>query len=184
MVIDGGFRLDRGRYRQLEQHARRLGFGDLRTCLQALSDAGYRVPRLADQLDTSHWLVSRALTDLGVRLQPRQERLTQQRQRAAEERVAARVAELGFGDVEVYLMDRVAERGWLLSAVVAELGAALVTVRRLLERYGVHRSQRTTGEQAASVRGRTTQARVWQALRTARLAELGLWIWRPICGCG
>jgi hypothetical protein len=175
VVIDGGFRVDGGRYRQLEERARVLGYADLHACLQGLSDAGYSVPRLADELGTTQWLVSQALTDLGVRLQPRHERLTRQRQRAAEDRVAARVAELGFGDVKAYLVDRVVERGWLLSAVVAELRVApvTVTVRRLLDRYGVRRSQRTVGEQAAAAQGRGAQDAWWQARRAARLADLG-----------
>jgi hypothetical protein len=137
VVIDGGFRVNGGRYRQLEQRAGRLGFTDLRACLQALSDVGYSVPRLAEELDTTQWLVSRALNELDVRLPPRRERLAQQRQRAAQEQVTKRVAELGFMDVAAYLVDRVAERGWLLPAVVAELGAAPVTVRRLLDRHGM-----------------------------------------------
>jgi hypothetical protein len=129
--------------------------------------------RLAEELATTRWLMAQALTDLGVRLQPRRARLAMQRRQAAEERVARRVAELGYVDVQAYLVDRMAERGWLVSAVVAELGAAPVTVRRLLDRYEVRRSQRTEGEQAASVRGHRAQARGWQARRAARLAELG-----------
>jgi hypothetical protein len=70
-------------------------------------------------------------------------------------------------------LDRVVERGWLVSAVVAELGASPVTVRRLLDRYGVRRSRRTPGEQAASAHGRRVQAEGWQARRAAQLAELG-----------
>ncbi len=173
MVIDGGFRVDGGRFRQLEQRAERLGFADLGACLQALSDAGYSVLRLAEELGTTRWLVSQALGELSVRLQDRRVRLAQQRRRAADERVTGRVAELGFADVEAYLMDRVVERGWLLSALGGELGAAPVTVRRLLERYGVRRSQRTTGEQAASARGRRAQDAWWQVRRAARIAELG-----------
>jgi hypothetical protein len=53
VVINGGFRAEDGRYRQLGHQARRLGFPDLRACLQALSDAGYIVPRLAKELGTS-----------------------------------------------------------------------------------------------------------------------------------
>ncbi|HZD00298.1 MAG TPA: hypothetical protein VFA46_08890 [Actinomycetes bacterium] len=75
------------------------GFVDLHACLQALSDAGHSVPRLAEELGTTVCLVSRALAELGVRLQPQPARLAQQRQRAAEERVAEGVAELGFADL-------------------------------------------------------------------------------------
>jgi hypothetical protein len=173
VVIDGGFRVDGGRYRRLDQQAGRLGFRGLRACLQALSDAGYSLPRLAQQLGTTEWVVSQALGEFGVQRQDRRARLAMQRRRAAEERVAGRVAELGFVDVQAYLMDRVAKREWLVSAVVAELGAAPVTVRRLLDRYGVRRSQRTNGEQAAAARGRRVQEKGWQARRAARLAELG-----------
>jgi hypothetical protein len=173
LVVDGGFRVDGGRYRQLEQRASDLGFADLRTCLQALCDAGDSLPRLAEELGTTRWRISRALGELGVRLQDRPAQLARQRRRAAEERAAARVAELGFADVEAYLVDRVGERGWPQSLVAAELGAAPVTVRRLLDRYGVRRSRRTAGERTASARGRRAQAGVWQARRSARLAELG-----------
>jgi hypothetical protein len=172
VVIDGGFRVDGGRSRRLEHQAERMGFPSLRSCLQALSDDGYSLPRLAKELGTTQRLVSQALAELGVRLPPRRARLSQQRRHAAHERVVARVAELGFVDVEAYLVDRVAERGWLVSAVVAELGASPVTVRRLLDRYGVRRSQRTSGEQAAA-RGRRVQDAGWQARQATRLAELG-----------
>jgi hypothetical protein len=131
------------------------------------------VPRLAKELGTTQWLVSQALGEFAVRLQDRSERLAQQRRRAADEWVAARVVELGFADVRGYLVDQVAERGWLLSAVVAELGAAPATVRRLLDRHGVRRSKRTTGEQAAGAQGRRAQDAWWQVRRAARLAELG-----------
>jgi hypothetical protein len=150
-----------------------LGFADLHTCLQTLIDAGYSLPRLAQELGTTEWVVSQALAAFGVRLQPRPERLAKQRRRAAEERIAARAGELGFADAQAYLVDRVAERGWPMSAVVAELRADPATVGRLLDRYGVRRSRRTEREQAALARGRQAQAELWQARRMARLAELG-----------
>jgi hypothetical protein len=151
-----------------------LGYPDLRTCLQALCDAGYSsTPRLAKQLGTTPWLVSRALQELGVRLPVRPERLAQQRRRAAEERIAARVMELGFADVWAYLVDRIVERGWLVVEVVAELGAAPGTVRRLLQCHGVRRVRRTAGEQAALARGRRVREGVWQTQRAVALAELG-----------
>jgi AraC-like DNA-binding protein len=173
VVIDGGFRVDGGRFRQLEQQAERLGFANLRTCLQALSDAGYSVSQLAEELGATRWLVSQALSEFGIQRQDPRARLAQQRRLAAEERVAARMAELGFVDVQAYLADRVAERGWLVAAVVAELGAAPVTVRRLLDRYGIRRLQRTSAEQAAAAGGHRVQQEGWQARRAARLAQLG-----------
>jgi hypothetical protein len=55
-----------------------------------------------------------------VRLAPRPQRLAAQRRRYTEERIAARVAALGFTNVRAYLIDRVVEQGgcwrtWLRS---------------------------------------------------------------------
>jgi hypothetical protein len=57
------------------------------------------------------WQVEAALARSGVRLAARPQRLAAQRRRYTEERIAARVAALGFADVGDYLADRVAERG-------------------------------------------------------------------------
>jgi hypothetical protein len=56
-------------------------------------------------------------------LPPRRQRLALQRRRYAEERIRARVAELGFADVRAYLEDRLLGREWLLADVAAELAA-------------------------------------------------------------
>jgi hypothetical protein len=120
------------------------------------------------------WQVQAALTQLGVWLAPRPQRLAAQRRRYTEQRIAARVAQLGFADVEAYLVDRVVQQGWLLAEVAAELGAHRVTVRRLLGRHGIRRVRRTPAERAAADRGRRVQAVGWQARRAARLAELGI----------
>lgn len=63
-------------------------------------------------------------------LPPRSERLVRQRRRYAEERIAARVAELGFATVGTYLEDWLIGREWLLVDVAAELGADRRTIRR------------------------------------------------------
>ncbi len=83
------------------------------------------------------------------------------------------MTELGFADVGAYLTDRVLERRWLLAEVAAELAAHRVTVRRLLERSGIRRVQRTPAERTAADKGRRVQSVSWQARRAARLAELG-----------
>jgi hypothetical protein len=44
------------------------------------------------------------------------------------------VIELGFADVQAYLVDRVVEQAWLLADMAAELAAHRLTVRRLLYR--------------------------------------------------
>jgi hypothetical protein len=150
-----------------------LGFDDLRAYLQARRDTGSSVPRIASELRVSDWQVQAALARSGVRLAPRPQRLAAQRRRYTEERIAARVAELGFTDVEAYLVDRVVNQAWLLAEVAAELAAHRLTVRRLLDRYGIRRARRTPRERAASESGRRVQSVGWQARRAARLAELG-----------
>ncbi len=99
----------------------------------------------------SEWTISQALARLGVVLPPRPQRLSsssevlhvtqgsdqgglagfraelqagrlaRQRRRHAEQRIAARVAALGFAEVRAYLEDRLIEREWLLAEVAAEL---------------------------------------------------------------
>src|SRR6266540_3509553 len=148
LVVSGGFRVDGGRYRQLEQRAKRLGFADLPTCLQVLSDAGYSLPRLAEKLSTTPWRVERALTDLGIQLPDRAAPSTVRRlldrhgarrsRRTAGERAAAargrrvqagvwqarraaRLGELGFADLASYLRVRRVAQGWSVRRMRAEL---------------------------------------------------------------
>jgi hypothetical protein len=173
LILEGGFIVDGGRDRYLEDRVRALGFADLRGYLQARCDAGHSIPRIANELEVGDWQVQAALTRLRVRLAPRPQRLAAQRRRYTEQRIAARVAALGFADVGDYLTDRVVQRAWLLAEVAAELAAHRVTVRRLLERYGTRRARRTAMERAAAESGRRVQAVGWQARRAGRLAELG-----------
>jgi hypothetical protein len=165
--------VDGGRDRRLEERARVLGFDDLRAYLQARCDAGASIPRIAVELGVSDWQVQAALARSGVRLAPRPQRLAAQRCRYAEQRIAARVAGLGFADVQAYLVDRVVQQGWLLAEVATELAAHRLTVRRLLDRHGILRVRRTPAERAAADAGRRVQAVGWQARRAGRLAELG-----------
>jgi hypothetical protein len=127
------------------------------------------------------WTVKQALTWAGVQLPPRAERLARQRRHATQQRLTARVAQLGFADLTAYLADRLPVRGLLLAEVTAERGAHRVTVRRLMDEYGIRRVRRIPREQAASGRGRRAQAGAWQARRTARLAELGFQDLTPTC---
>ena len=135
-----------------------LRFGNLRAYLQARCDTGSSISRIASELRVSDWQVQAALSRLAVRLGPRPQRLAGQRRRYTKERIAARVAALGFPEVRAYLADRVVERAWLLAEVAAELGAHRVTVRRLLDRHGIRRLRRTPAERAASQAGRRVQA--------------------------
>ncbi len=93
------------------------------------------------------------LTALGVVLPPRPQRLALQRRRYAQERIARRVAELGFAEVRAYLEDRLVEREWLLVDVgllaveaggaAAELGFAglsgYLQVRYVEQRWPIKR---------------------------------------------
>jgi AraC-like DNA-binding protein len=173
LVLAGGFVVDDGRTRRLKERARVLGFEDLAAYLQTRCDAGASVPWIATELGVRDWQVQAALARSGVRLASRPQRLAQQRRRHTEQRIAARVAALGFTSVRAYLIDRVVEQAWLLAEVAAELAAHRRTVRRLLERHGIRRVRRTAMERAAAESGRRVQSVGWRARRAARLAELG-----------
>jgi hypothetical protein len=184
LVVTGGFVVDDGRDRRLHEQVAALGWDDLGSYLQTRCDAGASVPQLAAQLGLSDWQVGAALPRLGVRLAPRAQRLAAQRRRYTDERIAARVAELGFADVGAYLADRVVERGWLLAEVAAELRAHRVTVRRLLDRDGIRRVRRTPAERAAAdkgvgcrrCRGRRVGRRGWRSWASR--------LWPVTCGHG
>ncbi len=105
-MIHGGFVVDDGRTRRMERHAQRLGFANLRSYLQAGCDTGVSIPALAAQLGVSDWTVKQALHAQGVVLPARPQRLARQRRRFTTQRIAGRVAELGFADVRTYLADR------------------------------------------------------------------------------
>ncbi len=148
--MNGGFTVDGGHHRHLDQQARRLGFADLRGCLQALLADGWSIPQLAGHLATTHAAIRRAIQDAHVRQPPRREQLARQRQRAAQQRAAAQVAALGFGSVRAYLLDRLVTQAWTQAQVTAELGAAPATVRCLLDRYQVRRVAPTRRQRAAA----------------------------------
>jgi AraC-like DNA-binding protein len=173
LVVQGGFVVDDGRIRRLQRRTDQLGFADLRSYLQTRCDTGHSVPRLAQELGESEWTVGQALTTLGIVLPPRPQQLALQRRRYAQERIAARVAALGFTDVPAYLVDRLIEREWLLVEVAAELAADRRTVRRLMQQAGVTRRRRTARQLTAGERGRQVQSVSWQTRRAARLTELG-----------
>jgi len=175
LTIKGGFTVDDGRRRDLQQQARRLGFADLRACLQALLDDGWSVPQLATHLATTQAAIRRAITDYRIHQPPRRQQLAGQRQRAAQQRAAARVAELGFKGMRAYLVDRFVTQAWTLEGVAAELGAAPSTLRRLLDQHGVRRVAPTRRQHAAATAasGLNKQARAVQQRCQTRLAELG-----------
>ena len=153
--------VDDGRVRRQEQHARQLGFTDLRGYLQTRCDAGYSVPALAQELAVSQWTIAQTLATLGIVLAPRPQRLARQRRRFTAERIATLVADLGFADVEAYLQDRLIRREWLLADVAVELGAHGQTVRHLMEQAGVRRVRRTARQLVAGRRGRQLQSLGW-----------------------
>jgi hypothetical protein len=175
LVLNGGFTVIDSQQRHLAQQARRLGFADVRACLQALLDDGWSIPQLATHLDITQPAIRDAIEDSHVRQLPRRERLARQRQRAAQQRAATRIAELGFESVRDYLADRLVAKAWTLAQVRGELGAASPTLRRLLDHHQVRRVAPTRRQRAAATasKGPTTQPRVVEQRRRARLAELG-----------
>jgi hypothetical protein len=88
-----------------------LGFEDFRAYLQARCDTSHSIPQIPTELGVGDWQVQAALARSGVRLAPRPQRLAAQRRSYTEQRIAARVAQLGFADVGAYLADRVVQRG-------------------------------------------------------------------------
>src|SRR6266508_409694 len=62
--LSGGFTVDDGCHRALDQQATRLGFADLRGCLQALLEDGWSIPRLATQA----WALRQVEGELGAAL--------------------------------------------------------------------------------------------------------------------
>jgi AraC-like DNA-binding protein len=173
LVIQGGFVVDDGRSRRLQQRARDLGYADLRGYRRARCDAGYSVPALAGELAVSEWTVSQALATQRITLPSRPQQLARQRRRFAQQRIATLVADLGFADIRAYLQDRLIRQEWLLADIAAELGAHRATVRRLMQQAGVRRVRRTARQVVAGERGRQVQSVSWQARRAARLEELG-----------
>jgi AraC-like DNA-binding protein len=174
MTIKGGFRVDDGRRRDLQQQASRLGFADLRACLQGLLEDGWSLPQLATHLATTQPAIRHAIQDYHVHQPPRREQLARQRQRAAQQRAADHAAELGFAGVRAYLVDRLVTKAWTLEEVAAELGAAPSTLRRLLDHHQVRREAPTRRQRAAAAAASGPQqpARASQR-RRARLAGLG-----------
>jgi len=91
------------------------------------------------------------------------------RRTSTDQHLAARVAELGFPSLEVYLTDRAMTRRCPTTSIAGELDVHPGTVRDRLDQHGLPRRR-------ASVRPRRAIARqvaCWAAKRQARLAELG-----------
>jgi AraC-like DNA-binding protein len=153
---------------------RHLGFHDLRSYLESRCDTGHSVPALAREFGESEWTITQAITTLGIVLPPRPARLARQRRRHAEERIAARVAALGFTDVRAYLEDRLIAREWLLAEVAAELAADPRMVRAAAV---AGRSHAPPADRPAAGRRRAGPAGAGDLLaataRRARLEALG-----------
>jgi hypothetical protein len=175
LVLGGGFTVTDRQQRHLQQQATRLGFADLRACLQTLLDEGWSVPQLATRLDTTQQAIRSAITQQQLQPLPRRQRLARQRQRAAQQRATDRAAILGFEGMRAYLMNRLVTRAWTLRQVEEELGVAPATLRHLLEQYQVRRVAPTGRQRAAAkaAAGPATQAQAVQQRCQARLAELG-----------
>jgi hypothetical protein len=97
------------------------------------------VPQLATHLRHHQAALRRAITTHHLPQPPRRQQLARQRQHAAQQSVADRVAELAFENARAYLVDRLATNVWTLTRIHGELGAAPATPRRLLDQHQVRR---------------------------------------------
>jgi hypothetical protein len=155
--------------------SRPAGWASL-TCAPACRRCcGWSIPRLATHLGATQPAIRRAIADHHLHQLPRRQQLARQRQHAAQQRAATRVAELGFGSVRAYLVDRLVAQAWTLAEMATELDAAASTLRRLLEKHQVRRVAPTRRQRAAAAAasGPIKRARVVQQRCQARLAELG-----------
>jgi len=75
LAVRGGFTVDDGRSRHLDQQASRLGFADLRGCLQTLLDDGWSIPRSPSISTAPQTAIRRAITDHNVHRPPRRQEL-------------------------------------------------------------------------------------------------------------
>ena len=123
---------------------------------------------------------SAAITDHHLPQPPRRQQLARQRQHAAQQRAADRVAELGFDTVRAYLVDRLVTKAWTLAEVMGELGAAPATVRRPLEEHQVRRVTPTRRQRAAAAAasGPQEQARAVQSAARHAWPNLASQGWR------
>ncbi len=165
MVVDG-------QQRRLQDRAIELGFTDLRAYVAACSQQ-QSLGQLARELTTTTTVISSLLDQAGLAPPPQPELSAQGRRRSTEQRLAARAAQLGFPTLHAYLTDRVSGQAWPLAQVAGELGTHVRTVRRLLDHHQIRRTRQTAAQREVGVRARSAQARVWQAQRQARLAQLG-----------
>jgi AraC-like DNA-binding protein len=125
-----------------------------------LLDDGWSIPQLAAHLGSTQPAIRRAIEDAHVRQLSRRQRLARQRQHVAQQRAADRVAELGFGSVRAYLVDRVVTKAWTLTQVQGELGAAPATLRRLLDQHQVGPAAPARRQRAAATAGSKSASQV------------------------
>jgi len=128
---------------------------------------------LARELGTTTAVIRGTLNQAGLAPPPQAELSAQGRRRSTDRRLAARAAQLGFPDLATYLRDRLTGQEWPHARVAAELGTHVRTVRRVLDQYQICRTRQTTAQRQVRAKAWRAQARVWQAQRQARLAQLG-----------
>jgi AraC-like DNA-binding protein len=151
--------------------AHTLGFADLADYLAARSQHDIDVAQLASELDMTVEVVGRLLDQAGLR-RPRPAHSAHHR-RATDQRLQARVVQLGFPGLDAYLADRVVGQAWSLAQVASELGINAKTVTDRLDRHGLRRSRQTPAQRDGSRRAAAhNRARV-ETRQAARLAELG-----------
>jgi len=169
LTLSGGFTVLDRQQRRLHDRARALGFADLDGYLAARCRQQASFARLAGELGTTTLVIGRLLDHAGVPSLSPPVSAARQHRHATDRQLTRRAAELGFGNLETYLADRVARRAWPLRQLARELGMHPATVGDRLHRHGLRRWRPTAGHQRAAQR----QAARCAAKRQARLAGLG-----------
>jgi hypothetical protein len=149
-----------------------LGFTDLRANLAARRQR-HGLSELARELGTSTTVNRGVLDQAGLTPSSQPELSAQGRRRRTDQRLASRAVQLGFPDLETYLTDCIIGQEWPRARVADELGTHVQTMRRLLDHYQIRRTPQTAAQHEVGALTRRARARVWQAQRHARLAQLG-----------
>jgi len=114
-------------------------------------------------------VVRRLLDQAGIIPSPRRVTAARRLRTTTDQHLAARVAELGFPSLQVYLTDRAMTRRWPSTSIAGELGVHPATVRDRLDQHRLPRQRATRRPHRAIQR----QSACWAAKRQVRLTGLG-----------
>jgi len=169
LTLKGGFTVLDPQQQRLHRHAHAQGYRDLHRYLQARAQQQASPAQLASELATTPTVIRRLLDTAGIIPSPRRVTAAHTRRTTTDQHLAARVAELGFPSLQVYLTDRAMTRRWPSTSIASELRVPPATVRDRLDQHRLPR-RRTTRRPYRTIQ---RQRACWSAKRQARLADLG-----------